>query len=154
VAFQASIIPKSFIRWFPEDVHSHLIDDLDTLFSEGNEMTIFTAVKTNMISILTSDDMGIYFSVYLYCQEEAVMETAKLFANGRSQAVRLPKAYRFEGNEVYIKKVAGGVLLLSKNQSIWDLWERNLMKYKEPFMTDRNQPELQQERESLDQIYD
>jgi antitoxin VapB len=78
------------------------------------------------------------------------METARLFANGRSQAVRLPKAYRFEGNEVYIKKVAGGVLLLSKNQSIWDLWEMNLMKYEKPFMTDRKQPELQQERESLD----
>ena len=82
------------------------------------------------------------------------METAKLFKNGRSQAVRLAKAYRFEGNEVYIKKVAGGVLLLSKNQSIWDLWEKNLMKYEEPFMTDRNQPELQQEREILDKIFD
>jgi len=78
------------------------------------------------------------------------METAKLFINGRSQAVRLPKAYRFEGSEVYIKKVAGGVLLISKNQSIWGLWERNLMKYEEPFMTERNQPKLQQERESLD----
>ena len=78
------------------------------------------------------------------------METAKLFINGRSQAVRLPKAYRFDGNEVYIKKVAEGVLLISKYQSIWDLWERNLMKYEEPFMTKRNQPKLQQKRESLD----
>ena len=78
------------------------------------------------------------------------METAKLFMNGRSQAVRLPKAYRFEGNEVYIKKVGGGVLLISKSQSVWDLWERNLMKYEEPFMTERNQPKLNQERESLD----
>ncbi|MBT3256113.1 MAG: AbrB/MazE/SpoVT family DNA-binding domain-containing protein [Deltaproteobacteria bacterium] len=81
------------------------------------------------------------------------METAKLFVNGRSQAVRLPKAYRFEGNAVYIKKMAGGVLLLPKNQSIWDLWEGNLMKYETPFMTERNQPELQQERESLDEIF-
>lgn len=32
------------------------------------------------------------------------MDTAKLFINGRSQALRLPKAYRFEGEEVYIKK--------------------------------------------------
>ena len=82
------------------------------------------------------------------------MESAKLFRNGRSQAVRLPKAYRFEGNEVYIKKVAGGVLLIPKNQSIWDLWEKNLMKYEEPFVTERNQPELQQEREILDKISD
>ncbi len=78
------------------------------------------------------------------------METAKLFINGRSQAVRLPKACRFEGNEVYVKKVAEGVLLISKKQSIWDLWEKNLMKYEEPFMIERNQPKLQQERESLD----
>jgi antitoxin VapB len=46
--------------------------------------------------------------------------------------------------------VAGGVLLISKNQSIWDLWEKNLMKYEEPFITERNQPELQQERASVD----
>ncbi len=78
------------------------------------------------------------------------METAKLFINGRSQAVRLPKAYRFEGNEVYIKKVAGGVLLISKNQSIWDLWEKNLIKYEDPFIIERNQPQHQQEREGLD----
>jgi antitoxin VapB len=99
---------------------------------------------------LTPPEDGIYFWVSTNNQEEAMMKTAKLFRNGRSQAVRLPKAYRFEGNEVYIKKVAGGVLLISKNQSIWDLWEKNLMKYEEPFMTERNQPELQQEREILD----
>ncbi len=78
------------------------------------------------------------------------METAKLFINGRSQAVRLPKAYRFEGNEINKKKVAGGVLLISKNQSIWDLWEKNLIKYEDPFIIERNQPQHQQEREGLD----
>ena len=59
------------------------------------------------------------------------METAKLFANGRSQAVRLPKDYRFEGTEVYIKKVPEGVLLIPKDRSLWDIWEKNLMKYDE-----------------------
>ncbi len=78
------------------------------------------------------------------------MESAKLFNNGRSQAVRLPKAYRFEGKEVYIKKVAGGVLLISKEQSVWDLWEKNLMKHDTLFMMERNQPVHQQERETLD----
>lgn len=40
-------------------------------------------------------------------------QTAKLFLNGRSQAVRLPAAYRFEGEEVYIRKdpVTGDVIL-------------------------------------------
>lgn len=62
----------------------------------------------------------------------------------------MPKAYRFEGNEVYIKKVAGGVLLISKNQYVWDLWEKNLLKYDTPFMMERNQPDQQQGRESFD----
>ncbi len=78
------------------------------------------------------------------------METAKLFANGRSQAVRLPKAFRFEGNEVYIKKVPEGVLLIPRKQSVWDNWEKNLMKNDKPFMIERNQPEEQQKRERLD----
>jgi predicted nucleic acid-binding protein/virulence-associated protein VagC len=82
------------------------------------------------------------------------METAKIFINGRSQAVRLPKAYRFEGNEVYIKKIPGGVLLIPKDKSIWDIWERNLMKYEEAFTDERNQPGKQQERAGLDEIFE
>jgi len=82
------------------------------------------------------------------------MDTAKLFINGRSQAVRLPRSYRFEGNEVYVKKVPGGVLLLPKDQTIWDTWEQNLQKYASPFMTERNQPEQQQQRERLDDVFD
>lgn len=85
---------------------------------------------------------------------EIIMKTAKIFINGRSQAVRLPKAYRFDGNEVFIKKIPGGVLLIPKDLSIWDVWEKNLMKYDEPFMTERNQTENQQEREGLDEIFD
>ena len=82
------------------------------------------------------------------------METAKIFINGRSQAVRLPKSYRFEGKEVYIKKVSEGVLLLPKDKTIWDVWERNLLKYDSPFMVERNQPELQQQREGLHEVFD
>ena len=54
------------------------------------------------------------------------METAKIFINGRSQAVRLPKAYRFSGSEVYIKKTSEGVLLIPKDHSLWDIWERRV----------------------------
>ena len=82
------------------------------------------------------------------------MDTAKLFRNGRSQAVRLPREYRFEGNEVFIKKTDEGVLLIPKNSSPWDVWEKNLKKYNEPFMTERNQPEEQQKRDGLDEIFD
>ena len=40
------------------------------------------------------------------------MKTAKLFQNGRSQAVRLPKEFRLEGDEVYIKKIGNVVQLI------------------------------------------
>lgn len=81
------------------------------------------------------------------------MQTAKLFRNGRSQAVRLPKAFRFEGEEVYIKKTSGGVLLLPKDHRVWDVWEKNVMKYEAPFMVERNQPQPQ-ERTGLDDVFD
>ena len=81
------------------------------------------------------------------------METAKLFLNGRSQAVRLPKAFRFEGNEVYIKKLSSGVLLIPKDATLWDIWEQNLMEHDEPFMAERKQPKPQ-ERAGLDEIFD
>ena len=42
------------------------------------------------------------------------MMTAKLFENGRSQAVRLPKEFRFNGNEVSINKVGDAVILLPR----------------------------------------
>jgi len=82
------------------------------------------------------------------------MDTAKIFINGKSQAVRLPKIYRFEGDEVFIKKTSEGVLLIPKTRSAWNVWEKNLKKYDEPFMIDRNQPENEQDREGLDEIFD
>jgi len=81
------------------------------------------------------------------------MHIAKLFTNGRSQAVRLPKAFRFEGNEVYIKKTAQGVLLLPKDESVWNVWEKSLEPYGEPLMEDRNQPEQHQQRDGVDEIF-
>lgn len=42
---------------------------------------------------------------------ETLEKRAKLFKNGRSQAVRLPKEFRFEGTEVRIRRQGGGVLL-------------------------------------------
>lgn len=42
------------------------------------------------------------------------MKTAKVFRHGNSQAVRLPKEFRFESDEVVVKRASGGVLLLPK----------------------------------------
>lgn len=81
------------------------------------------------------------------------MHTAKLFMNGRSQAVRLPKTFRFSGKEVYIKRIPEGILLMSKEESIWDAWEDNLLKHDTPFLLDRQQP-THQERDGLDELFD
>ena len=45
------------------------------------------------------------------------MKTAKVFKHGNSQAVRLPKEFRFAGEEVQVKRVGAGVLLLPKHLS-------------------------------------
>jgi antitoxin VapB len=73
------------------------------------------------------------------------MQTAKLFKNGQSQAVRLPKEFRFDGDQVYIKRLGSGVLLLPHHDA-WDIMIESLDKFSEDFMEDREQPE-QQERE-------
>ena len=75
------------------------------------------------------------------------MNTAKLFANGRSQAVRLPKDCRFEGSEVYIKKFGNMVILLSREDP-WAPLIDSLDQFSDDFMDERGQPE-QQVRDTL-----
>ncbi len=75
------------------------------------------------------------------------MKTAKLFQNGQSQAVRLPKEFRFEGDEVIIKRSGNAVVLIPSNHS-WDVLANSLNKFSDDFMGDRNQP-TEQNREDL-----
>ena len=63
-------------------------------------------------------------------------QTAKLFMNGRSQAVRLPKEYRFEGDEVFIRKEGDRVVLSPKPKS-WHLFFKDTPLPSEDFMTER-----------------
>jgi len=62
------------------------------------------------ITVATAQSRRIYF-VYLFWVE-TTMKTAKIFKHGNSQAVRLPKEFRFAGSEVQIKRSGAGVLLL------------------------------------------
>ena len=71
------------------------------------------------------------------------MENAKLFQNGQSQAVRLPKKYRFTGDKVLIKRVGNAVVLLPYEES-WSTLFDSLEKFSDDFMCDRQQPELQE----------
>lgn len=76
------------------------------------------------------------------------MDTAKLFRSGRSQAVRLPKEYRFDGEEVFVKRVGEAVVLLPREDSWRTLYE-SLEDFSEDFMAERGQPTEQQEREQI-----
>ena len=73
------------------------------------------------------------------------MQKAKLFMNGKSQAVRLPKEFRFKGNEVLIKKVGNSVVLMPQD-NLWQSLIGSLEKFSKDFMGDREQPKLQQRR--------
>lgn len=77
------------------------------------------------------------------------MKTAKLFKNGDSQAVRLPKEFRFEGSEVLIKRMGNAVVLLPAARS-WDTLASSLAKFPDDFMAAREQPESHDDREGLD----
>ena len=83
---------------------------------------------------------------YIHCADTLFagdkMKTAKLFHNGQSQAVRLPKEFRFEGREVFIKKSGRSVILIPQTHS-WDSLIGSLDKFSPDYMTDRDQPEPQ-----------
>ena len=69
------------------------------------------------------------------------------FTTGRSQAVRLPKALRFEGEEVIAKRFGNGVLLLPLDNP-WQLMRQALDEFEPGFELQREQPP-QQVRETL-----
>ncbi len=76
------------------------------------------------------------------------MQTAKLFVNGRSQAVRLPKEFNFKGTDVFIQKVGASVILFPKDR-VWETFLDGLNGFTEDFMANgREQPPMQ-EREGL-----
>jgi len=78
-------------------------------------------------------DCGIY-------QVNAMPRTARLFRNGRSQAVRLPADFRFEGSEVFIRQdPASGDVILSRRPESWESFFQLAQQARVPedFMADR-----------------
>ena len=78
------------------------------------------------------------------------MQTAKLFQNGQSQAVRLPKECRFAGQEVYVKKM-GSVVMLYPVDKTWETFLEGLEGFTDDFFAHGRPPQgEQQERASFD----
>ena len=70
------------------------------------------------------------------------MKTAKLFQNGQSQAVRLPKEFRFDDDHVFVKK-SGNIVVLIPAKNSWDTLIQSLDKFSDDFMVERKQPKMQ-----------
>ena len=82
-----------------------------------------------------------------------MMDTAKLFKTGRSQAVRLPKKYRFEGEAVRIRKHGNGVILEPIAKNDWT-WLRDLEPLNDDAVAAALEDLPQQERPGLDTMFD
>ncbi len=75
------------------------------------------------------------------------MNTAKVFKTGRSQAVRLPKEFRFKDEVVGINKVGDLVVLFPRKKG-WDVLARALELFSADFLADRNQPRRPERRKA------
>jgi antitoxin VapB len=67
---------------------------------------------------------------------------AKVFMNGQSQAVRLPKECRFDEDEVLVKKI-GDLVILFPKKAVGQIFEDSLRNFPADFMDERNQPQMQ-----------
>ena len=76
------------------------------------------------------------------------MMTAKVFKNGRSQAIRLPKECRFTSDEVVVNKIGDIVILLPK-QNRWDSFQKAIDLFSDDFMADGRAMDVRQTREEL-----
>lgn len=70
------------------------------------------------------------------------MQTAKVFESGRSQAIRLPKQFRVNASEVYLKKTTEGFLVILRDP--WEVFLEGVHELSDGFMAEgRRQPETQ-----------
>ena len=76
------------------------------------------------------------------------MMTAKLFENGRSQAVRLPRECRFNGDEVAVNKI-GDIVILMPKENKWSGFLSSLNLFSEDFMSGGREEDIPQERDAL-----
>ena len=74
---------------------------------------------------------------------------AKLFMHGRSQAVRLPKEFRFEGTEVYVRRQGDELVLSARPRASMQGLDESLAGFEPGFRLERQQPAQADERAPL-----
>ena len=76
------------------------------------------------------------------------METAKVFENGRSQAVRLPKKFRFDVDEVMVQQLGDAVILVPR-KSLWKTFMEGVEGFTDDVFEEGRDQGGQQERQAL-----
>jgi antitoxin VapB len=78
--------------------------------------------------------------------KEKILKTVKVFKSGNSQAVRIPKEYKFDGKELIINKI-GNTVILFPGDDPWKLFKGSLHEFSDDFFASgRKQPEMQERR--------
>jgi len=80
------------------------------------------------------------------------MPTAKIFWSGRSQAVRLPKSFRFDADEVRIRR-HGNAVILEPMADDWDWLDRLVGQFDENAAKAATEQPKQQERPEIDELF-
>ncbi len=86
--------------------------------------------------------------VYIILQGVIDMDVAKVFETGRSQAVRLPKKFRFEESEVLVQRL-GDVVMLAPKDAAWKVFMEGLGDFTDDFFADGREQGVQPERDLL-----
>ena len=74
------------------------------------------------------------------------MFTTKVFKSGNSQAVRIPKEYYIDSDELFINKVGNTIVIFPKNDP-WKIFKDSLIDFSDDYFIDgRHQPEMQKRK--------
>lgn len=76
------------------------------------------------------------------------MRAAKVFRNGRSQAVRLPKEFQFSSDTVIIQKLGDAVILVPHDK-VWETFLHGINAFSDDFMKDGREQRNNQDREPV-----
>jgi antitoxin VapB len=76
------------------------------------------------------------------------MKIVKVFKNGNSQAVRLPKEFAVDDSELYIQKIGSSIILTSKKDP-WSSFRNSLQMFSEDVFSDGREQPQQQERDEI-----
>jgi antitoxin VapB len=139
-AWQSSIdcYPLARLRGDPNQIWNHRLDYAEHSDPSGRALLL-------VMLVFVERNFTEFPLPWYYCLVYTIgMTSAKVFKNGRSQAIRLPKEFRVKSNEVYLKRVPGGVIVLERDP--WEICLEACQALPDDFMKEGRQQEPAQDR--------